>query len=150
MRVLTKKRRLGMIVAAVIAMCCFATPAFADDLGIEPYNNHGDTGWSAYLTNGNSIATTPYRQKQDASSGYIKLQTINGNRQVWAWMELRNGGTCRSSVVTLAEGNAKYVSNYAYEDNGYKPIQVVMKIQPASKTYSGATVASGVWSPDSV
>lgn len=141
------KHKVVAAVAAAASMFCFESPALAAQ--VSPLNNHADSGWSAYLTSSSSIVSTPYRQKQDASYGYIKLQTINGSRQIDVKMRLRNGGECNSPWYMLNEGNTAFVSNYAYENNGNKPIQVVMRIK-AHANYSGTTQASGVWSPDSV
>ena len=65
------------VAAAVVASCCFITPAFA--------GNVGKTSWSAYLTGWNT-ADTPNRQKQDASNGYIKADHVSGDRTIRAWM----------------------------------------------------------------
>lgn len=61
--------RIVAVVAAVVASCCFITPAFA--------GNVGKTSWSAYLTGWNT-ADTPNRQKQNASNGYIKADHVSG------------------------------------------------------------------------
>lgn len=129
-------KRVFILLAVLASSLCFATPALA--------NNHADTGWSMYLSNWNT-ADTPNRQKQDASSGYILVQTASGNRQVRAWMLGYGNEPVGSQTVKLGPGQWSYVTNYAYEWYGRK--QVHMRIQNTANV-SGS--AAGLWSPDSV
>lgn len=138
MNAITNKKKFVMVLAMVVAMFCMATPAMA--------NNHGDTGWSAYLNGWNTV-DTPNRQKQDASYGYIKAQSVSNNRQIRAWMLGFGNEDVSSATVYMTSGQSRLVSNYTFERFGRK--QVHMRIQ-VNANYSGTTVASGVWSPDSI
>lgn len=132
-----KKRGLA-IVLALAASLSFAPAAFA--------NNHGDTGWSAYIS-GWQTSDTPNRQKQDASSGYIQASNVSGGRTVRSWMLGYSNESVGSATVNLRSGWAQYVSNYTYEKFGRR--QVHMRLQNAF-AYDGYTQTYGVWSPDSV
>ena len=129
-------KKVFLLLAVLASSLCFATPALA--------NNHADTGWSAYLT-GWDTADTPNRQKQDASSGYIMVQSTSRGRSVRAWMLGYGNENVGSATVTVGPGQSSYVTNYAYEWYGRK--QVHMRIQNLANV-SGS--ASGLWSPDSV
>ena len=118
------------ILAAVASMCCFAAPAMA--------NNHGDTAWSAYLKNWET-SDTPNRQKQDASYAYIKADSVTGY----------SNNDVKSSTVNFTTGQSRKISQYAFENNGYKPCQIHLRLQNTAK-YNDVTQAWGVWSPDSV
>lgn len=128
--------RIVAVVAAVVASCCFITPAFA--------GNVGKTSWSAYLTGWNT-ADTPNRQKQNASNGYIKADHVSGGRTIRAWMLGYANEDVESGVVTLTSGQEGWVTNQVYKNFGKK--QVHMHLQ-AAHAYSGATETSGKWSPD--
>ena len=126
--------------AAVASMCCFAAPAMA--------NNHGDTAWSAYLKNWET-SDTPNRQKQDSSYAYIKADFVTKNRTIRAWALGYSNNDVKSSTVNFTTGQSRKISQHAFENNGYKPCQIHLRLQNTAK-YSDATQAWGVWNPDSV
>ena len=126
--------------AAVASMCCVAAPAMA--------NNHGDTAWSAYLKNWET-SDTQNRQKQDSSYAYIKADFVTKNRTIRAWAPGYSNNDVKSSTVNFTTGQSRKISQYAFENNGYKPCQIHLRLQNTAK-YNDVTQAWGVWSPDSV
>ncbi|NMM95364.1 hypothetical protein G1C98_0100 [Bifidobacterium sp. DSM 109960] len=128
------------VIVAIASMFCFAAPAMA--------NNHADTAWSAYLKKWET-ADTPNRQKQDASYAYIKADAITENRTVRVWALSFNNGDVGSDTVKIKAKNSYFISQYAYEWNGYKPRQIHLRLQN-DLAYGTTTQAWGVWSPDSV
>lgn len=135
----TRKIRTSMfaLLAIMLSMACLATPAIAV--------NASTTSWSVYVT-GWKTADTPNRQKQDASPGYIKAEHVSGGRAVRAWMLGFSNEDVQSATVTMASGWSAHVDNRTYQLFGKK--QVHMRLQN-TKSYSTATEAYGVWSPDS-
>lgn len=132
------KKKVLVLALTLSTALCFVPSAFA--------NNHADSGWSAYLKGWNTV-DTPNRQKQDASSGYIKVDGSTENRSIRAWMLGFGNENVGSATVYIGPGGGTYVTNYAYEWFGRK--QVHMRLQNTG-SYTGDTQAWGVWSPDSV
>ena len=60
-----------------------------------------------------------------------------------------SNGDVGSDTVQFTTGQERFISQYAYEWNGYKPRQIHLRLQNAG-SYAGTTFAQGVWSPDSV
>lgn len=125
--------------------CCCLYVLFC---GSRLANNHGDTAWSAYMK-GWQTYDTPNRQKQDASSAYIKANSVTGNHLIRAWALSFSNGDVGSDTVQFTTGQGRFISQYAYGWNGYKPRQIHLRLQNAG-SYAGTTFAQGVWSPDSV
>ncbi|EFM42574.1 hypothetical protein HMPREF0168_0014 [Bifidobacterium dentium ATCC 27679] len=98
-------------------------------------NNHGDTAWSAYMK-GWQTYDTPNRQKQDASSAYIKANSVTGNHLIRAWALSFSNGDVGSDTVQFTTGQERFISQYAYEWNGYKPRQIHLRLQNAG-SYAG-------------
>ncbi|GEM_PF-2206787 len=125
--------------------CCCLYVLFC---GSRLANNHGDTAWSAYMK-GWQTYDTPNRQKQDASSAYIKANSVTGNHLIRAWALSFSNGDVGSDTVQFTTGQGRFISQYAYGWNGYKPRQIHLRLQNAG-SYAGTTFAQGGWSPDSV
>lgn len=138
MKISLLQKRAVSILAALAAMFCFAAPAYAGNSSDSSFNG-SVSAWNTFDTDN--------RQKQDATSGYIKLNGITSGRGIRAWMLGFANEDVNSQTVYLGQGQWSYVSNYTYEIYGKK--QVHMRIQ-AQQSYSSVTAFGGVWSPDSV
>lgn len=111
----------------LLPLCVVLPPAMA--------NNHGDTAWSAYMK-GWQTYDTPNRQRQDASSAYIKANSVTGNHLIRAWALSFSNGDVGSDTVQFTTGQERFISQYAYEWNGYKPRQIHLRLQNAG-SYAG-------------
>jgi hypothetical protein len=131
-----KKRFISFAIG--MAMLSGSIPALA--------NNHTDRAWGGTLGPLQKNHYTHAYTKTDASSGYIKLNSI-GKGGINAYMQLADGTSVDSPKVNVKQGGHKYVSNYAYEK--YGRVDVRMAIE--SDYFNTVSIeAHGVWSPDSV
>ena len=112
-------------------------------------NNHSDTSWGGILPRFQGNFYTGAREKQDATSAYIKLNYC-GQGGVRSWVQMSDGTEVDSPKVNVLVGQSRKLSNYAYERYArYGKVYVRLAIEADSFSY--VTIeAGGVWSPDSV
>lgn len=112
-------------------------------------NNHSDTSWGGILPRFQGNFYTGAREKQDATSAYIKLNYC-GQGGVRSWVQMSDGTEVDSPKVNVLVGQSRKLSNYAYERYArYRKVYVRLAIEADSFSY--VTIeAGGVWSPDSV
>ncbi|KLI74741.1 hypothetical protein AUQ39_11960 [Lacticaseibacillus casei] len=111
-------------------------------------NNHGDTSWSFWLGNNQQNSYTGGRMKYDRSYAYIRNDN-GSNTGVNAWVQYSNGKECGSPKTRTLPGEAHYIWNNAFEDAGYKPVEIRLAIEQDRSLWISLH-ASGAWSPDSV
>lgn len=112
-------------------------------------NNHSDTSWGGILPRFQGYFYTGAREKQDATSAYIKLNYC-GQGGVRSWVQMSDGTEVDSPKVNVLVGQSRKLSNYAYERYArYRKVYVRLAIE--SNYFNPVTIeAGGVWSPDSV
>ncbi len=132
----------------IVKMCVFAM-LLTMIISIVSINvgakNNIDSPFSYELTGGDNFKT-PFRDKEDDSSVYMKCINATGSYEARVYSGPRNACAVDVSFgyhYHFVQGNARFMYNYAYEC-GYDIAAVF------ATTYNNGTVASGVWSPDSV
>lgn len=135
-----KKLLLAFMVSAVV---------FLGLGGFVLANNHSDTSWGGILPRFQGNFYTGAREKQDATSAYIKLNYC-GKGGVRSWVQMSDGTEVDSPKVNVLVGQSRKLSNYAYERYArYGKAYVRLAIE--SNYVNPVTIeAGGVWSPDSV
>lgn len=135
-----KKLLLAFMVSAVV---------FLGLGGFVLANNHSDTSWGGILPRFQGNFYTGAREKQDATSAYIKLNYC-GKGGVRSWVQMSDGTEVDSPKVNVLVGQSRKPSNYAYERYArYGKVYVRLAIE--SNYVNPVTIeAGGVWSPDSV
>lgn len=137
-----KKEKVFMIILSILGI---STIILNSPIPTVFANNHTDTRFDRYYNGDGSDLPTPIRSKTDASSMYSYNDQSNGSYTVTAYAATASGTMYGSKgwggAYTLAKGQAKYISNYVYE-NGYR--------------YGGLFVGPNcshvkmLWSPDSI
>lgn len=140
------KRRLYVaVLAVVIVLSVGSLSALA--------NNYTDTDFSfGFPPNSTTNQYTAARAKTDASSAYMKLQSLSGSdsNPSYTASVVRYNYTnfSRTWYYSFNRSNinqGRYLSNYAFEDDG--KVDVRIKARAGSVHGFGAY---GVWSPDSI
>lgn len=116
-------------------------------------NNSSDTSFVFNFPIGTNVTYTDARAKVDNSSAYMKLQRlVGGTSPSYTASVVRENYSNFSKVwyYTFNKNNinlGRYLSNYAYEDDG---INVKVRIKAVRGADKNDFYASGVWSPDSI
>ncbi|MCM3734263.1 hypothetical protein M3215_00025 [Bacillus cytotoxicus] len=136
---LKKKFYAGVLTTAMVATA--AVPALA--------NNHGDTYFNFSFGSGGGASYTDARQKNDDSSGYVKIGGFYGN-VLNAQVRIVGGNYAHvkaeePNLSTSDVGRGIYLSNYVKE-SGLNSARLKVS---TGKSLDGGGVY-GVWSPDSI
>ncbi|MBC1483823.1 DUF2712 domain-containing protein [Listeria sp. FSL L7-1509] len=131
-----------------LVVLVLAGAVFLSGMGILNVSaaNYSDTKFSFTLGRLGGNDYTGARQKQNATSSYVKLKSI-GKGSMDAWILKSNGANVRSKQVTVTQGRSKKITNYAYEKYGKCKVKLAAE---TSKTQLVRVSATGVWSPDSI
>lgn len=138
---MTKTNKLTKI--CIVAMVFMMLASIAA-MSVSAVNNT-DTKFSYQLTGGDNFKTE-FREKEDDSSVYMKCTSATGSYEARVYSGIPN--SCAVDVSNgyhyhFVQGNARYMYNYVIEW-GYDAAAVF------ATTHNNGTIASGVWSPDSV
>lgn len=95
----------------------------------------------------NSTAQTENREKQDATSSYMKCNYVGGSYTYQGWVEKFDGmDVSGGNKYTFNDNTTHYMINYAYERFG----KVNVHIKAKTGFNPVRVAAGGVWSPDSI
>lgn len=128
--------------ACIIVM---AIMMIASTLAITASASVKDTSFSYSLTGGDNYKTA-FREKENNSSCYMKCSSATGGYQARVYSGPRNACAVDCSggyYYYFVQGNARFMYNLVIE-RGYDIAAIF------ATTYNNGTIASGVWSPDSV
>ena len=139
---MTKKMMFTRIcVVAMVAMMLFSVAAITASA-----NNHKDTDYSYSLTGGDHYKTS-FCIKEDNSSCYMYCKKSTGTYDACVYTGPKLGGCAIDASggyhYRFKQGQKRFMYNYVNE-MGYEVCAIF------ATTYNNGTVASGVWSPDSV
>ncbi|MGE8057063.1 hypothetical protein ACQKOD_24780 [Bacillus mycoides] len=143
-----KKIVLGTFVAGSVFTGALVSDAFAA--------NTGDTGFYFKFSGYNgSTVSTEVRNKQNSTSSYMKLGSINDGVYGYSAEVVDSSGNHFSKRYSqffgeYEVGKGVYIANYAAEDRGL-PVGVRIKAVGREKPADYRSwAAEGKWSPDSI
>ncbi|MBM7717631.1 DUF2712 domain-containing protein [Siminovitchia sp. FSL H7-0308] len=134
------------LIVPIVAALCFTVGVGINTSDVEAAGNYKDKKFSFTLKPIKRNSYSKAREKRDATSAYVKLNSI-GKGKMKAWIVKSNGASVRAKKVTVKQGQAKFITNYAYEDYGKVNVKLAGETEKAQIV---KVAASGVWSPDSI
>lgn len=126
----------------ILSLCCLF---LGTSLALA--NNHGDTRWSFTLGAGQRNSYTGPRAKKDRTAAYAKCTSVTKGEKIRCWLQMSDGRECRSPKYELKQGQARKITNYAYEQHGKCYVRLAVE---NARFGTKSIFANGVWSPDSV
>ncbi len=144
MRKLNMKKRTVIMAMAMLM-------AIGGMSGISSAANRGDQSFDLTFNSAGGTDTTSYRQKDDNSKVYIKVNKVKyTNNKVTGWVQGKkysdsttNHNCSGGYYYTLNKTGEQWMTNYVNEDGyGYARIK-------AEAPSNAPNVVEGVWSPDS-
>lgn len=153
-----RNKKVSRIVSALLVVMLVAS---LGTIAVSA-NNHQDTNFTFSFNASSPLSWTEVREKQDDSSMYAYITTMDGAYYVTCYgakaSELRtyggSGNTLPSYLTSTARydtdyvrftyaGESHYISNWVYESGGRRAALI-------GKTTASYHNVRGVWSPDSV
>lgn len=104
-------------------------------------NNNVDVPFKFYFPSANTENYTDPGYKTDATSVWVQCTKGGG---FTASIANNSHKALRCNPIYMSSGAGRYMTTWAFEDNGYRPLYITMH------GTSGVMISSGVWSPDSV
>lgn len=140
-----QKKLYSAVLAGAMTLSIGSMTSFA--------SNYSDTAFTFNFDIGTNVAYTLARAKDDNTSAYMKLQKLQGgtNPTYTASVVKENytnfSKTWYYSFSSANINQGRYLSNYAYEDDG---AGVKVRIKATRGADPNGFYGSGLWSPDSL
>lgn len=107
--------------------------------------SHVDQAWDFELPKNHKPVFSDTRDKEDATSAYVKCMGTSDGSAIWAWIVMHDKSNAGCSPHMVIPGHEAFMTNNAYETHGHCSVRLGVSAEKDRKIH-----ANGVWSPDSV